>query len=165
MVQVSRVADKALMQGLGNYVTKTGDLASDPDNLFTVTGTVQINLLYGEVTVVVATTTTLLLELSTAVAMCAATTITSDGVGTMYVLSGDAGAVLNCTLAATDAPVVGLASLAGGPLAPMIVGLSPADVNATATIRHQLDGAGTGSIQWRLWYTPLSPGARVVAAA
>lgn len=164
--QQRRQLSKDVTERLGIYVTKTGDLASDPDPLFDVTGTVLINLLYGEVTVVVATTTTLLLERTTGtVAMCAATTITTDAVGTMYYFTGDAGAILSGTLAAGDAPVVGLAHTAGGPVAPMIFGLSPADVNATETIRHQLDGAGTGSIQWRLWYTPLSPGARVVAAA
>lgn len=164
--QQRRQLSKDVNERLGIHVQKVCDLASDPDELFTVTGTVLINLLYGQVTVVVATTTTLLLERKTStVAMCAATTITSDGVGTMYYFTGDAGAILSGTLAAGDAPVVGLAHTAGGPVVPMIFGLSPADVNATETIQAQLDAAGTGNIQWDLYYVPLSPGSKVVAAA
>lgn len=166
MPRISKVTDRNLFELLGQHVQKTQDLASDPDELFTVTGTVLINLLYGQVTVVVATTTTLLLERKTSnVAMCAATTITTDAVGTMYYFTGDAGAILSGTLGNGDAPVVGLAHTAGGPVVPMIFGLAPGDVAATETIQAQLDGAGTGNIQWDLWYIPLSPGAKVVAAA
>lgn len=151
---------------MGIHVQKTQDLASDPDPLFDVTGTILINLLYGTVSVVVATTTTLLLERTTGtVAMCAATTITTDAVGTMYYFSGDAGAILSGTLAAGDIPVVGLAQLAGGPATPMIFGLDVAGVGAAETIRGNLDGAGTGNIVWDLYYIPLSPNSKVVAAA
>lgn len=161
-MKVTDFSSNGLMESLGHRVVKDNDLASDPDELFTVTGKVLITLLTGEVTVVVATTTTLLLERKTStVAMCAATTITSDGVGTMYMFSGDAGAILNGTLAAGDAPVVGLAHTSGGPHAPMIFGLE----GATETIQAQLDAAGTGTIRWTLFYRPLSLGAKVVAAA
>jgi len=166
MVRVARNLDQSLMQQLGQRVVKVNDLATANDPLFDVTGTVLINLLYGEVTTVVATTTTLKLQRTTGtVDMCAATTITTDAVGTMYYFSGDAGAILSGTLAAGDVPVVGLAQMAGGPAVPMIFGLSPLGVNASETIRHVLDGAGTGNIQWTLYYIPLSIGAKVVAAA
>lgn len=168
MPRVTAVRGRATQEiQWGIRVQKTEDLASDPDPLFDVTGCVSINLLFGVVTVVVATTTTLKLERTTGpVDMCAATTITTDAVGTMYLFSGDAGAILSGTLAAGDAPVVGLAHLAGGPLAPQIFGI-PSTTNTlnTETIRGQLDGAGTGNILWTLYYTPLEPGAKVVAAA
>lgn len=162
----SHVSSRWLNESFGHHVQKVGDLATANDNLFTVTGKVLINLLVGEVTTVVATTTTLKLQrLTGTVDMCAATTITTDAVGTMYIYSGDRGAVLNCTLAATDIPVVGFADLAGGPLSPVAFGLSPAGVNASETIRHVLDGAGSGAIQWDLYYIPLSKGSKVEAAA
>ncbi len=161
-MQGERNSGQQRNHALGLYVTKTEDLASDPDPLFDTYGMSLINLLVGVVTVVVATTTTLLLERTTGtVAMCAATTITSDGVGTMYFFSGDAGAILSGTLGNGDVPVVGLAHLAGGPHAPMVFGIP----GATETIRGQLDAAGTGNIQWHLFYTPLSTGAYMKAAA
>lgn len=148
--------------GLGILVTKDCDLATDPDPLFDVTGKVLITLITGEVTVVVATTTTIFLERTTGpVPLCAATTITTDAVGTMYMLSGDTGAIMNGTLAAGDAPVIGLAQLSGGPIAPIVFGLA----GVAETIRSQLDGAGTGTIRFSLYYIPLEPGAKVVAAA
>lgn len=163
--QLTHVAARENTERFGIKVTKTADLATVNQALFTVTGVVLFNLLWGEVTTVVATTTTYKLQLTTGtVDMCAATTITTDAVGTMYYFSGDAGAILSGTLAAGDIPVVGIAQLAGGPAAPMIVGLSPAGVNASNGIRHVIDGAGTGNIQWTLYYTALSVGAKVVAA-
>lgn len=168
MAVIHRVTDSGMMDILGNCVYKQCDLASDPDDLFTVTGMVSIELLIGVVEVVVATTTTLLLEIATgSVAMCAATTITTDAVGTQYFFSGDAGAILSGTIAAGDAPVIGVAHLAGGPQVRQIVG----QPNGTETIRAQLDAAGTGKIGWYLWYKPLtisgspSTRAKVVAAA
>lgn len=169
MVEVTRFSQRAMQEVLGIPVYKQQDLASDPDPLFDVTGMISIELLIGVVEVVVATTTTLLLERTSAtVAMCAATTITTDAVGTMYFFSGDAGAILSGTLAAGDAPVVGLAHLAGGPQARMIFGIPGV---ATETIRGQLDAAGTGKIGWYLWYrslvVPGSPNvlSKAVAAA
>ena len=143
---------------LGYYVSKTCDLATDPDPLFTVTGKVKINLLIGEVTVAVATTTTLLLETGTNnIPLCAATTITSDAVGTVYMLSGDTGAIMN----GVDAPALHVAQLSGVPHAPIIMGLA----GGSNTIQSQLDAAGTGNIVFGLWYIPLEIGAKVVAAA
>lgn len=161
MGQVTRrLTSSAMTDSMGIHVYKDVDLSAAGD-MFDVTGTVLIKLIYGVVTTVVATTTTIKFRRETGtVDMCAATTITDDAVGTMYVWSGDAGAILNGTLAAGDAPVVGFAHLAGGPLAPVVFGLS----GASETIEAVLDGAGTGVIRFHLYYIPLEAGAKVVAA-
>lgn len=152
----------AAQESIGYVAYKDMNLATtSPINLFTVTGKVLITLLHGEVTTVLATTTTVTLQRETGtVAMCAATTITSDAVGTMYMWSGDAGAILNGTLAAGDAPVVGLAHLSGGPQAPMVFGLA----GATENIECATDQAGTGVIRWYIHWKPLLSGSKVVAA-
>ncbi len=158
--EVKRFSDNALRESIGNMVYKDVNLAS-AGNMFNVHGKVLITLVHAEVTTVVATTTTIKFRRETGtVDMCAATTITSDGVGTMYVWSGDAGAILNGTLAAGDAPVVGFAHLAGGPAAPVVFGLAGAD----EVIEAVLDGAGTGVIRFFLHYIPLEPGAYVRAS-
>lgn len=160
MVQVTKFRGEAFQNMLGVKVECDVDLASAGD-MFDVHGSVLINLLYGEVTTVVATTTTFKFQRETGtVDMCAATTITSDADGTMYVWSGDAGAILNGTLAAGDAPVVGFAHVAGGPMAPVVFGNSGAD----EVIQAVLDGAGTGVIHWTMFYIPLEEGAYVRAA-
>lgn len=154
------VTDAALTEMVGHHVYADVNLAS-AGNMFNVHGTVLIKLIFGVVTTVVATTTTIKFRRETGtVDMCAATTITSDGVGTMYLWSGDAGAILSGTLAAGDAPVVGFAHLAGGPHAPVVFGLSGAD----EVIEAVLDQAGTGVIRFHLYYVPLEAGAYVEAA-
>lgn len=156
---VTDVSDKGMTEMFGRVVYKDVDLSAAGD-MFRVTGKVLIKLITGEVTTVVATTTTLKFRRETGtVDMCAATTITSDAVGTMYMYSGDAGAILCGTLAAGDAPVVGFAHLAGGPLAPVVFGLS----GGSEVIEAVLDQAGTGVIRFHLWYMPLEAGAKVVA--
>lgn len=163
-IVVAGYSDRALYDQLGILVRKTEDLASAPDVLFDVTGMVFINRLVGVVRTVVATTTTLKLQRVTGtVDMCSATTITTDAVGTMYYWSGDTGTVLN----GADAPVVGFASLANAPLLPIPFGIpatSGGSLN-TENIQAVLDGAGTGAIEWFLWYTPGEIGAKVTAAA
>lgn len=157
-MRLTRVTNNGLLDMLGIKVSKDCNLASAPDELFNVTGKVLIKLLIGEVTTVVATTTTLKLQRKTGtVDMCSATTITTDAVGTMYIYGGDAGAVLN----AGDAPVVGFAHNAGAPINPIVFGLS----GGSETIQSVLDGAGTGIIRFDLWYVPLEIGAKVEAAA
>ena len=147
----------ALLDMLGVHVYKDVDLAAAAD-MFTITNAIQINRIYAKVTTAVVTTTTLKFRRKTDnVDMCAATTITSDVVNTLYLWSGDAGAILSGTLAAGDAPVVGVAHLAGGPASPVIF-------DPSGTIEAILDGAGTGIIRFHLWYTPLEAGSKVVAA-
>jgi len=158
---------EALMDPLGGYdpvlgfrVTKTSDLADGAgvDNLFTVTGRCLITHLSGEVTTVIGGAATLKISDQTnTVDLCAATTIDTDAVGTMYHLDGVKAAVLNSGIA----PVVGSTSLANGGYQPIIVG----DAQAAITLAQVLDAADTGNIDWVLYYKPLVASANVVAAA
>ena len=154
---VRRITGSAMVDStMGIHVYKDVNLASAGD-MFNVHGTVLIKLVWGVVTTVVATATTLKFRRETGtVDMCAATTITSDGVGTMYAWAGDTGTVLN----GADAPVVGFASFANAPANSTIFGISGAD----EVIEAVLDQAGTGVIRFHLYYIPLEAGAYVTAA-
>ena len=146
--------------GLGFAVTKTSDLASAAgvDDLFTITGKVKISLIEGEVTTVVATTTTMKLRVKTDnVDLCAATTITADADGTHYLFTGVASETLNGGIT----PVLRVGYGANGNITPVVIG----DASGTATLEHVLDGAGTGAVLWTLYYMPLEAGASVAAAA
>jgi hypothetical protein len=161
---------EALMDPLSGYnprmgfgVTKVSNLAdgSGTDNLFTVTGRVLITSLTGEVTTVIGGAATLKLrDVTNSVDLCAATTIDTDAVGTMYALSSISGNILNGT---GMTPVVGSI--------PNLTGSSHVDVaivgcaQAALTIAQVLDAADTGAITWRLTYIPLIGGATVAAAA
>ena len=150
----------AYVPGLGFRVTKTSNLAdgAGTDDLFTVTGSVMVNLVVGEVTTVVATTTTMKLRDTTnSVDLCAATTITSDADGTMYLFSGVASETLNSGVT----PVIGVAYKTTGGTTPVILG----NAGGSSTISHVLDGAGTGNVLWTMYYLPISSGASVAAAA
>lgn len=146
---------------LGIAVTKT--LASLADaNIFTTQGQVLINLLMGEVTGVGdggATTIKIRRETDT-IDMCAATTVTSDAVGEIYVMVGDKAVILNGT---GSTPVKGVGSLlaAAGALYPMVFGLSAA---ADAIELVQTGDDVTHAVKWTLFYIPLEEGAYVVAA-
>ncbi len=145
--------------GLGYRVQKAGNLATGAGTvpLFTVTGSVYLSLLVGEVTTVVATTTTLKIRDTTnSVDLCAATTITSDGDGTMYLFTGIASEVLNGTIT----PVVGTAYGKTGDNAPVVLG----NAGVAQDIAAVLDQAGTGVVTWTLFYLPLTSTAAVVAA-
>src|SRR3990167_1537248 len=147
--------------GLGFRVTKTSNLAdgAGTDDLFTVTGSVLVNLLIGEVTTAVATTTTMKLRDTTnSVDLCAATTITSDADGTQYMLTGVISEILN---GAANAPVIGNASMVNGGTSRLVLG----NVAGSSTISHVLDAAGTGAVLWTMYYLPLSSTATVAAAA
>ena len=144
--------------GVGLAVSKSHNLATDNVDLFTVTGKVLITLLTGEVTTVVATTTTYAMRIKTTnEAIFAATTITTDAAGTMYLFGGDPTVVLNNA----GTPVTRVAFLDGaGPVSPLVVGLA----SGSSIIESDLDAAGTGVIAWKLFYVPLEAGAAVVAA-
>lgn len=144
--------------GVGLAVSKSHNLATDNVDLFTVTGKVLITLLTGEVTTVVATTTTYAMRIKTTnEAIFAATTITTDAAGTMYLFGGDPTVVLNNA----GTPVTRVAFLDGaGPVSPLVVGLA----SGSSIIESDLDAAGTGVIAWKLFYVPLEAGASVVAA-
>lgn len=148
---------------LGYTVTKVHDLATvgATDDLFTVTGRVFITQLTGEVTTVVGGAATLKLRDTTnSVDLCAATTIDTDAVGTMYALTNIAASILNGT---GMTPVIGsVPNLTGSTnFMVRVVG----DAQAALTIGGVLDAADTGAITWSLSYIPLISGATVVAAA
>ena len=138
--------------------SKSHNLTGDNADLFTVTGKVAIWLLTGEVTTIVATTTTYAMRVKTSgEAIFPATTITTDAVGTMYLFGGDNTVVLNN--AGTPITRVGFLDSAG-PVSPIIVGLAA----GSCIIESDLDAAGTGVILWTLLWMPLSAGASLVAA-
>lgn len=161
---------EALMDPLSGYnpkmgfgVTKVSNLAdgSGTDNLFTVTGRVLITSLTGEVTTVIGGAATLKIrDITNSVDLCAATTIDSDAVGTMYALTNISASVLNGT---GMTPVVGsIPNLSGSTNVDVaIVG----DAQAALTLAQVLDAADTGAITWRLTYIPLIANATVTAAA
>lgn len=148
---------------LGFVVTKVSNLAdgSGTDDLFTVTGRVLITSLTGEVTTVIGGAATMKLRDTTnSVDLCAATTIDTDAVGTMYALTNIAASILNGT---GMTPVIGsIPNLTGSTnVFVRVVG----DVQAPLTISHVLDAADTGAVTWTLSYWPLVSGATVAAAA
>ncbi len=135
--------------GLGYRVTAAVNLDTDPQNAFTITGTVLINTMVGEVTTVLATTTTIIMEVVTGtIALNAVTTITSDADNELYIWCGDQGEILNGAIA----PTVSLASCQDDPFNPLFVG----NTGASNTIRAQLDQVGTGVIQITIFYIPVS---------
>ena len=161
---------EALMDPLGGYdpllgfrVTKTSNLAdgSGTDNLFTVTGRCLITHLSGEVTTVIGGAATMKLrDITNSVDLCAATTIDTDAVGTMYALPGLSAEILNGT---GGTPVVGSIPNVTTPAANAhrIIG----DAQAPLTIAHVLDAADTGNVAWVLYYKPLTATSSIVAAA
>jgi len=150
--------DSEYFPGLGYRVIKTdNDVSGDNDPLFTVTGTVAITLLVGEVTTVLAGgLNTITLETSNDVALHAATTVTADADGTMYLYAGDQSTVLS----GAAAPVTEIATVEEVPRNWIIVG----NTGVTVTIRNDLNATGTGIIRWTLFYIPISAGATVVSA-
>lgn len=161
---------EALMDPLGGYdpilgfrVTKTSNLAdgAGTDDLFTVTGRCLITHLSGEVTTVVGGAATLKLsDVTNTVDLCAATTIDTDAVGTMYALPGLSAQILNGT---GGTPVIGSVPNMTVPSsgAGQIIG----NVQAPLTIAQVLDAADTGAIAWVLYYKPLTAASSIVAAA
>ena len=161
---------EALMDPLSGYnprmgfgVTKVSNLAdgAGTDDLFTVTGRVLITSLTGEVTTVVGGAATLKIrDITNSVDLCAATTIDTDAVGTMYALTSISANILNGTGAT---PVIGsIPNITGAQQVDVaIVG----DAQAALTLSQVLDAADTGAVTWRLTYIPLIPGSTVTAAA
>jgi hypothetical protein len=155
-VMIDDMAHAKLALGVGP-IEKTAISQADID-LFTVTGMVMITLIMGEVTGIGdgGATTIKLNEKASSIDLCAATTVTSDAVGEIYFLSGDAGAVFN----GADVPTLKVGQLAGTPHAPIIF-----DGQAGLIIELTQTGAdATHAVKWSLWYVPLEDGATVVAA-
>lgn len=146
---------------LGISATKT--LASLADaNIFTTYGKILITLLMGEVTGVGdGGVTTIKIQSETdTIDMCAATTVTSDAVGEVYIMTGDKAVILNGT---GSTPVKGVGSLlaAAGGLNPMIFGLHG---TADAIQLVQTGDDATHAVRWTIFYIPLEEGAYAVAA-
>ncbi len=162
--------DRALRElALGIRIDKSSSLAAD-DDLFTVVGQVRINLLMGEVTTVTdgGASTVLLNEKAGSIPLCAATTITSDAEGELYVLTGQPEALLN----GGGIPVlkVGMATALHDSttdrapvISPIIFGLG-AGVLGSLIIETTETGDDTGVVLWSLFYIPMEDGAYVEAA-
>ncbi len=157
------LVSSAFIPGLGYPVSKISNLAdgAGTDALFTVTGRCLITHLSGEVTTVIGGAATMkLTDTTNSVDLCAATTIDTDAVGTMYALPGLSAQILNGT---GGTPVIGSVPNMTTPSsgARQIIG----DAQAPLTISHILDAADTGNVTWQLYYLPLVAGASIVAAA
>lgn len=154
--------EKALRELLlGLRVDKAAAMIdSAADDLFTVYGMVLITLIEGECTGVGDGTveTILLEEKASSIKLCAATTVTSDAVGDMYMLGGDAGEVFN----GADAPALKVAQMAGKPLTPYVFNGGSAGLIIELTASAGTDA--TLAAKWTLFYIPLEEGAYVVAA-
>lgn len=163
LLQTTNVTTAVYNPLLGFGVTKVSNLAdgTGTDNLFTVTGRCLITCLTGEVTTVIGGAATMkLTDVTNSVDLCAATTIDTDAVGTMYALNTIASQILNGT---GMTPVIGsIPNLTGSlHLCMKIIG----DAQAPLTIAHVLDAADTGAVTWQLFYFPLVSGATITAAA
>lgn len=152
---------------LGFKVTKAGVLDAD-DDLFDFTGLNLITLMYGEVTTVMdgGASTVALNEKASSIAIMAATTITSDGVGTLYLVTGQPDAIANGGLAPTVAVAGATAEHDSATDRSPVV--SPFIVNGGSgglVIESTETGDDTGEILWTVFYKPLEAGALVEAAA
>jgi hypothetical protein len=138
----------------GFKVTKNSTIASAPDALFDVTGKCEITLMLGEVTSVIATSTSMSINTSTNDdVIVASTQITTDAVGTQYLVSGDPDLGFN----GGGTPTIDSAMQKVGTECSFIVNDDQIEMNVNT--------AGTGLILWELWYWPLEAGASVAAAA
>ncbi|HAM39893.1 MAG TPA: hypothetical protein DCP69_00770 [Candidatus Omnitrophica bacterium] len=152
---------------IGVRVDKVGVLTAD-DDLFNVYGECLITLMYGVVTTVMdgGASTVALNEKASSIAISAATTITSDALGTVYVVTGQTGALLN----GGDAPTVAVGMAGGQHTSTVVLGnsVSPWIMDggtAGLIIESTQTGADTGGITWSIFYLPLEEGAYISAAA
>ena len=152
----SGASSTVVQPGIGRRATKVGDVASAPDDLFTVTGKCLITLMVGEVTSVLATTTSILLMTSTnSVTIANNTDVLNDVLGTLYLVTGDPDDTLNGDV--STIPNVDVAWSQTGFHAPFMVN--------DDRIYMSVGGAGTGTIQWDLWYIPLEDSASIASSA
>ena len=138
----------------GRLVTKSSTIASAPDALFDVTGLCEITLMIGEVTSAIATSTSMSLNSSTNDdVIVASTQVTTDAIGTMYLVSGDPDLAFN----GGGTPLIDGAYPKVGTMCSFYMNDDQIEMN--------VNSAGTGLITWSLWYKPLESGAQIVAAA
>ncbi len=152
---------------LGFKVQKVGILTAT-DDLFTVIGLCSINLMYGRVTTAMdgGASTVALNEKADSIAIVAATTITSDGLNTLYLVGGQPDVVMN----GAGVPTVAVATMTAehdsgtdrsANHTPIIINGGTAGV----TIESTETGDDTGVITWSIFYHPLEIGAYIEAAA
>lgn len=144
---------------LGLRVVKTAASVADID-LFTVTGECLITYFYGIVTGVGdgGATTIAINEKADSIAIAAATTVTSDAVGEVYVVTGDPAIVL-CGTGNTPVLKVG-ALLSAFPHNPILF-----DGQDGLIIELTQTGAdATHAVKWVLHYIPLEENSSIVAA-
>lgn len=147
---------------LGLRVEKTAAVDATADDLFNVYGEVLITLLYGVCTGVGDGTaeTILLNEKADTLDLCAATTVTSDAVGTVYRVTGDPAVILNGTGNTPIEKLVGLLSAFPSTGGIIFDGQDGLIIELTATAGSD----ATLAIKWVLMYIPLEEGAYVEAA-
>ena len=144
--------------GIGRRVTKTGDIAADPDDLFAVTGKCLITLMVGEVTSVFATISSMSLNTSTnATVIAASTDVTTSAAGTLFLVSGKIGEGLNGQASGANRSVDAAVVTGDASCLPFIIN----DDN----IYMNLNTTGTGLITWTVFYRPLEASASIASAA
>ncbi len=130
----------------GYHVTKVGDIATVGalDNLFDIVGGVIVTLMVGAVTSVVATSTSLQLISSVGSRiLCVSTEIITEISGTLYILTGD----IDDVLTGTAQNLVGTAIEKTGVRTELFL--------KDNKIVQKVDAAGTGLVQWDIWYIPV----------
>ena len=151
-----------LQTPLGIKVSKTENLNTATGvDLFTVTGKVLIRVWTGEVTNAVGTIGDYKLRVKTDnVDLCAATAMTSAGVGYMWQLSSDAGLTI-LTGSSYAVSAVKTADTNGLGIADRLVGLA----GGSCVLQSNRAAGSAGDEQVHtIWYLPLEAGASVVAA-
>ncbi len=152
---------------LGFKVTKASILSAT-DDLFDFVGLNLITLMYGEVTVALAGAGTVALnEKASSIAIMAATTIDSDILGTLYLVTGQANAIANGGLAPTVAVATASAehdsATDRSPAhAPILINGGSAGLVIEST---ETGDDANGEILWTIFYKPLEVGAVINAAA
>ena len=148
----------AHIPGYGVHITKTVDCSATAD-IFTITGLVLVPLMFAEVEAAFdGNIGNMSFRIKTSNdTLCAATTVTSDLVKTMYVVSGDPTDTLNA--GGTPKPNVG--SVTDG-IHPMVLGNN----GGTETIEMLLSAADstTASLKIHIYYIPLEASAVIAAA-
>jgi membrane protease subunit (stomatin/prohibitin family) len=144
---------------LGYRVTKTENVNTATGvDLFTVTGKVLLTLLTGEVTNALdAAVTDYKLRIKTDnIDLCAASDISSDAVGTLYSLTGDATDTL-----VTAAEGIKHVDHSDSGIANRVIGLA----GGSCVIQsNRTAGASGDEIVWTAFYIPLEAGASVASA-
>ncbi len=138
-----------------------------PRNMFTITGTVMVTQIVGTVTFAMdATPSTLqLVHLTgavTTVLSVAVAAIASDGIGTIYTISGDFADLMYAAVPAAAGAIRG--GMSGG-LAAGGAGQKIANgiLMIPGSIQEIWTGDQDGAIQWTIAYIPISLGATIVA--